>query len=78
MISSQAVQDFAGFRADVVEHGHMLPLEAVGALAAGEHGRVEGEMAQQVERVGVRLARLRSDAFGFQRSQGHVLCFSNT
>ena len=32
--------------------------KAVRALAAGEHGRVEGQMAQQVERVRLRLARL--------------------
>src|ERR1017187_3870445 len=33
---------------------------AAKGLAAGEHGGVQGERAQQVERVGVRFARLRS------------------
>ena len=54
----QLVQDFAGFRSEVAEESRLLLLHAVGSLAAGEHGRVEGEMAQQVEWVGVRLASL--------------------
>ena len=57
----QFIQNFAGFRAVIIEEGNVLPLKAVGALAAGEHRRVEGQMTQQVERVGVRLARLRGD-----------------
>jgi len=49
----QVVQDFAGFWAEVIEERVLLPLHAVGALAACEHGGVKGEMAQQAERVGV-------------------------
>ena len=59
----KVVQDFAGFRAEVTKERGLLLFHAVGALAAGEQGRVEGEMAQKVERVGVRLACL----------QGHLL-----
>lgn len=54
----QVAQDFARLGGEVVEEAGLLPLHSVGALAAGEQRRVEGEMAQQVERVGVRLARL--------------------
>jgi hypothetical protein len=39
----------------------MLPVNAVGPLAAGEHRRVEGQMKRQIERVGLRLARLCRD-----------------
>jgi len=48
----QVVRDFAGFGAEVVEKGGLLLLHAVGALAAGERIRAEGEMAQQLERIG--------------------------
>ena len=68
----QVVQDFAGFRGEVVEESRLLLLHAVGALAAGEHGRVEGEMAEQVKRVGVGLARLQRHLLEINAALGQV------
>jgi hypothetical protein len=45
--------------AETRKRGHLR--YKVGALAAGEHGRVEGKRAEQVERVGIRPARLGGD-----------------
>src|SRR5712692_6962097 len=53
----QIVQNLAGLQAEVGEESRLLPLHAVGTLAARENGRVESEMAQEVERVGARLPR---------------------
>ena len=69
----QVVQNFAGFRREEFEEGNVLLLQAVGALAAGEHRRVEGQMAQKIERVGLRLARLRRDLREINAALGQLL-----
>jgi hypothetical protein len=45
----------------MVEERQFLLFHPVGALAAGEDGGVERQMAQQIKRVRVRLARLGGD-----------------
>ena len=69
----QVAQDFAGFGGVVGEERGLLLLDAVGALAAGEHGRVEGQMAEEVERVGVGLAGLGGDGLEINAALGQLL-----
>ena len=69
----QVVQDFAGFRREEFEKCNVLLLHAVGALAAGEHRRVEGQMTQQVERVGLGLARLGGHMLELNPALGKLL-----
>ena len=69
----QVIQNFAGFRGEVAEERGLLFLHAVGPLAAGEHGCVEGEMTKQIERVGIRFARLRGNLLEINSALGKLV-----
>ena len=56
-----------------MEEGGLLLFDPVGPLAAGEDGGVEGQVTQQVERVGIRLARLGRDGCEIYTAVGQLL-----
>ena len=57
----QVVQDFASSGRVVGEEGGLLVFDPVGALATGENGRVEGQVTEEIGRVGVGFADLGGD-----------------
>ncbi len=69
----QVAQDLAGFGGVIGEEGGLLCLKPIGALAAGEDRRVESEMAEEVERIGVGLAGLGGDGLEIDAALGQLL-----
>ena len=68
----QVGQDLPGFETETGEEGDLLFFHAVGALAAGEQRRVECQVAEQIERIGVGLACLHGDLGKIDAALGEV------
>ena len=69
----KVVEDSTGFRGKPGEEGGFVFFYAIRPLAAGENGGIEGQMAQEVKRVGVGLACLQGHLLEINAALGQLL-----